>query len=128
MSKTTTILVADDDPELLAILVQHLRKKNFSVLSASDGQRALEIAREHKPNLLLLDVMMPGLSGWEVAKRVRDDASIAHVGIIIMTAISEVLNALTSPLYGADERLDKPFPFDELDKKIQAVLDSRRTP
>jgi DNA-binding response OmpR family regulator len=117
-----TILVADDDVELLAILVQHLRGRRCTIVEARDGNEALELARKHKPALMILDVMMPGLSGWEVAKRVRDDASLAGTGIIVLTAIGETLNALTSPLYGADAQLDKPFEFSVLDEKIDELL------
>lgn len=124
-SDKLTILVADDDVELLAILVQHLRGRKCTLLEAQNGTDALALAREHKPNLMILDVMMPGLSGWEVAKRVRDDDSLAHTGIIVLTAIGEGLNALTSPLYGADAAMDKPFDFAELDRKIDEVIAAR---
>lgn len=125
---TPTILVADDDVELLAILTEHLKSsRSCHLLEARDGDTALALAREHRPDLLILDVMMPGLSGWEVAKRVRDDEHLRGTGILVLTAIGEALNALTSPLYGADEALDKPFDFDVLDEKINRVLERRRT-
>lgn len=117
-----TILVADDDVELLAILVQHLRSRKCKIVEARDGNEALDLARKHKPAVMILDVMMPGLSGWEVAKRVRDDKDLAHTGIIVLTAIGETLNALTSPLYGADAQLDKPFEFATLDEKIDELI------
>jgi len=117
-----TILVADDDVELLAILVQHLRSRKCKIVEARDGNEALDLARKNKPAVMILDVMMPGLSGWEVAKRIRDDKDLAHTGIIVLTAIGETLNALTSPLYGADAQLDKPFEFATLDEKIDELL------
>lgn len=117
-----TILVADDDVELLAILVQHLRSRKCKIVEARDGNEALDLARKTKPAVMILDVMMPGLSGWEVAKRIRDDKDLAHTGIIVLTAIGETLNALTSPLYGADAQLDKPFEFSTLDEKIDELL------
>ena len=125
MADLPKILVADDDVELLAILSQHLRKTKCTLIEARDGEEALSLARKHQPDLMILDVMMPGLSGWEVAKRVRDDASLENTGIIMLTAIGEALNALTSPLYGADEKLDKPFEFGDLDAKIKKVLAAR---
>ena len=121
-----TILVADDDVELLAILVQHLRGRKFKIVEARDGNEALELARKHKPALMILDVMMPKLSGWEVAKRVRDDKELANTGILVLTAIGESLNALTSPLYGADAQLDKPFEFEKIDEKIDELLAARK--
>jgi DNA-binding response OmpR family regulator len=120
------ILVADDDVELLAILSRHLRATKCTLIEARDGEEALALARQHQPDLMILDVMMPGLSGWEVAKRVRDDTALEHTAIIMLTGIGEALNALTSPLYGADEKLDKPFEFGELDDKIKKVLASKR--
>ncbi|MGZ7039877.1 MAG: response regulator transcription factor [Thermoanaerobaculia bacterium] len=125
MADLPKILVADDDVELLAILSQHLRKTKCTLIEARDGEEALSLARKHQPDLMILEVMMPGLSGWEVAKRVRDDASLENTGIIMLTAIGEALNALTSPLYGADEKLDKPFEFGDLDAKIKKVLAAR---
>lgn len=126
MQDAPKILVADDDVELLAILSQHLRTTRCTLIEARDGEEALTLARQHRPDLMILDVMMPGLSGWEVAKRVRDDASLKGTAIIMLTAIGEALNALTSPLYGADDRLDKPFDFGDLDAKIEKVLAARR--
>lgn len=120
------ILVADDDVELLAILVQHLKGRKCEIIEARDGNEALDLARTHKPSVMILDVMMPGLSGWEVAKRVRDDKALEHTGIIVLTAIGESLNALTSPLYGADAQMDKPFEFDKLDEKIDELLAKKR--
>ena len=120
------ILIADDDVELLAILSQHLRSTKCTLIEARDGEEALALARQHHPDLMILDVMMPGLSGWEVAKRVRDDDALKTTAIIMLTAIGEALNALTSPLYGADDKLDKPFDFGDLDDKIKKVLAARR--
>jgi DNA-binding response OmpR family regulator len=126
MADAPKILIADDDVELLAILSRHLRNMKCSLIEARDGEEALALAREHHPDLMILDVMMPGLSGWEVAKRVRDDATLQGTSIIMLTGIGEALNALTSPLYGADEKLDKPFEFGELDDKIKKVLAARK--
>jgi DNA-binding response OmpR family regulator len=127
MADVPKILVADDDVELLAILSQHLRKTKCTLIEARDGEEALSLARKHQPDLMILDVMMPGLSGWEVAKRVRDDATLQNTAIIMLTAIGEALNALTSPLYGADDKLDKPFEFGQLDDKIKKVLALKKT-
>src|SRR4029077_7419145 len=126
MADAPKILIADDDVELLAILSQHLRSTKCTLIEARDGEEALALARQHHPDLMILDVMMPGLSGWEVAKRVRDDDALKATAIIMLTAIGEALNALTWPLYGADERLDKPFEFGELDEKIKKVLAARK--
>src|SRR6187431_2401215 len=119
------VLVADDEPSMVAMLSSHLRSKGFSVLEASDGDQAWELAHEHLPNLVLLDVMMPGMSGWEVCRKIREAVSLAHTGVIMLTGIGENLNEMTSPLYGADAYLDKPFEFSDLDEKISETLDRR---
>jgi DNA-binding response OmpR family regulator len=119
------ILVADDDLEILALVTRHVRKLNATVLEASDGEEALKTARREKPDLIVLDVMMPGMSGWEVCRAVREDESLAHTAVIMLTGIGERLNEMTSPLYGADEFLDKPFDLSDLDSRIKAALSKR---
>jgi DNA-binding response OmpR family regulator len=124
-SKKPVILIADDDPEILTMLGIRLSKKGYQVLEAVDGNQTLSLARKHKPDLVLLDVMMPGKNGWEVAKELRADESFANVGIVMLTAIGEKVNEMTSPLYGADAYVDKPFDFTELESKIKTVLTNR---
>ena len=120
-----TILVADDDIEILALVTRQLRRRDATILEASDGEEALKVARREKPDLVVLDVMMPGMSGWEVCRAIRDDASLNGTGVIMLTGIGERLNEMTSPLYGADDHLDKPFDFDELDQRVTAVLEKK---
>lgn len=124
-AKKGTILIADDDPEILTMLSIRLRKRGYTTIEASDGLQTLQMARVQKPDLVLLDVMMPGKNGWEVAKALREDPVLAEVGIVMLTAIGERVNEMTSPLYGADDYVDKPFDFVDLEKKIRAVLDKR---
>jgi len=124
---TPTILVADDDLDILSLVTRHLRSTHASarLLEASDGEEALRIVRREKPDLVVLDVMMPGMSGWEVCRNIREDDSLKHTGVIMLTGIGERLNEMTSPLYGADEFIDKPFELTELDDKIHNVLGKR---
>lgn len=121
----TKILVADDDLEILALVRRHLKKLDVDVVEASDGEEALRAARRERPSLIILDVMMPGMSGWEVCRAIREDEALSNTGVIMLTGIGERLNEMTSPLYGADDYLDKPFDFEELDRKIAAVLADR---
>ena len=121
-----TILVADDDVEILGLVLRHLAKHDATILEASDGDEALRVARNKKPDLVVLDVMMPGMSGWEVCRAIRDDDELKNTAVIMLTGIGERLNEMTSPLYGADDFLDKPFDLDDLDVKIQEVLEKRR--
>jgi DNA-binding response OmpR family regulator len=124
-AKKPTILIADDDPQILTMLGIRLAKKGYTILEASDGLQTLKQAREHHPDLVLLDVMMPGKNGWEVAKEIRGDDELKNIGIVMLTAIGEKVNELTSPLYGADAYVDKPFDFNDLEKKIKTILDER---
>jgi len=121
------ILVADDDPEILSLLSIRLKKAGFEVIEASDGEQTLAKMREHYPELVVLDVMMPGKNGWEVAKEIRGDDRFKNMGIVMLTAIGEKINEMTSPLYGADEFIDKPFEFADLESKIRAVLERRKS-
>lgn len=124
--KIPVILVADDDDDLLGMVVNHLRSMECQIIQANDGEVALELARKTKPDLMILDVMMPGKSGWEVCKAVRQDETLKNTGVLMLTGIGEQLNALTSPLYGADENIDKPFDFAEFDFKVRKILSARR--
>jgi CheY-like chemotaxis protein len=120
------VLVADDEPSTLALVASHVRSKGYEVLEASDGDQAWQLAHEHLPDLVILDVMMPGMSGWEVCRKIREAVSLAHTGVVMLTGIGENLNEMTSPLYGADTYLDKPFEFTELDQRIDDTLASRK--
>lgn len=124
--KLPTILIADDDPEMRELLAVRLRTLKCKLIEASDGDDAWQAAKKNVPDLVILDVMMPGLSGWEVCRKIREDSTLTHTGVIMLTGIGERLNEMTSPLYGADEHIDKPFDFAELDFKIKKVISSRR--
>src|SRR6478752_3514070 len=122
------VLVADDEPSMLELVARHLktmRDPKLEVIEASDGEQAWQLAREHLPDLVVLDVMMPGMSGWEVCRKIREDVALAHTGVVMLTGIGENLNQMTSPLYGADAYIDKPFEFDELDEKVKGALSAR---
>src|SRR5438067_961522 len=85
-TKKPVILIADDDPEILTMLGIRLSKKGYQVLEAVDGNQTLDLAHKHHPDLVLLDVMMPGRNGWEVAKELRADDEFSNVGIVMLTA------------------------------------------
>jgi DNA-binding response OmpR family regulator len=122
------VLVADDEPSMLELVARHLRTMSdpkLEVIQASDGEEAWRLAREHLPDLVVLDVMMPGMSGWEVCRKIREDVALAHTGVVMLTGIGENLNQMTSPLYGADAYIDKPFEFDDFDAKVKDTLKGR---
>ena len=117
-----TVLVADDEPSTRALVANHMRNKGFDVIEASDGDEAWGLAHTHLPHLVVLDVMMPGMSGWEVCRRIREAVSLAHTGVVMLTGIGESLNEMTSPLYGADAYIDKPFEFSELERLVHVCI------
>jgi DNA-binding response OmpR family regulator len=118
-----TILVVDDDPEILGMLQLRLEHRGYKVLTASDGKEALAVAKRSRPHLMILDVMMPAKNGWEVARALKQDPVTEDIKILMLTAIGASVNELTSPLYGADAHLDKPFKFDELEAQVATLLE-----
>lgn len=121
-----TVLIADDDLEILRILRKRL-ERDYHVLEAHNGEEALQMAMEERPHCVVLDVMMPEINGWEVARALRKHPEFDSTGILMLTAIGEGLNELTSPLYGADSQLDKPFRLEEVVERVQSIIDSRKT-
>ena len=121
------LLIADDDPELMGILIKRLQQsEEYEFITASDGVKALEVIRAEKPDAVILDVMMPRKNGWEVLKEIRKDESVKDMGVLMLTGIGSSLNEMTSPLYGADAYLDKPFDFAELVFKIKRILTTKQ--
>ena len=116
-----SILVVDADPEIVALLTTRLGHRGYKVSSAGDGHRALELAKRERPAVIILDVMMPGKSGWEVAKDLKHDPVTKDIKIVMLSAMGKA-NELTAAISGADASLDKPFEFDELERIIKSLL------
>jgi DNA-binding response OmpR family regulator len=123
--RPTKVLIADDDLEILNLTRSLMRRRGFDVLEASDGDEAMRQLLENRPELVILDVMMPGQSGWEVCRSIRETESLKNIGVIMLTGVGHRMNEMTSPLYGADGYLDKPFEFDDLDALVTEVLAKR---
>ena len=113
------ILVVDDDPQIIRFLKRGLAYKGYAVAIAGNGAEALAKARERQPDLVILDVMMPGIDGIEVSKRLRQAGS---VPILMLTARGTVVDRVAGLESGADDYLVKPFAFDELLARIRALL------
>ena len=120
-----TILVADDDPDLRDILRSILEPEGFEVIEASDGKAALDAVRTHHPDLLLLDYLMPHLTGPQVCQALKQDILLRHLPIIMLTGRGEVQDKVTGIDSGADDYLVKPFEPKELLARVRMVL--RRT-
>src|SRR5512139_1164172 len=120
--KGASILVVDDDPEIVSMLSTRLTARGYKVSSAGDGHRAIELAKRERPDVVLLDVMMPGKSGWEVARALKQDPLTQDTKIVMVSAIGEKTNEITAPIYGADAHVDKPFEFEELERVIAHLL------
>ncbi len=119
------LLVADDDPDILSFVRRGLIFEGYEVDTAADGLEALEKARSSPPDLVILDVMMPGLDGIEVAKRLRQAGK---VPVLMLTARGTVADKVAGLDSGADDYLVKPFDFDELLARIRALLRRGETP
>ncbi|KKM08930.1 transcriptional regulator [Clostridiales bacterium PH28_bin88] len=113
------ILVIDDDSKITAFLRRSLMYEGYHVLEASDGYRGLQLARENPPDLVILDVMMPGMDGWEVCRRLRE---VSNVPILMLTARDEIADRVRGLDVGADDYLVKPFALEELLARVRALL------
>jgi len=122
---TPTVLIADDDPDLRDILRAVLEPAGFSVQEAPDGEQALQAVRAHPPDLVILDYMMPGLTGPAVCERLKQDMLLRHIPVIMLTGKSEVQDKVEGINAGADDYLVKPFEPQELVARVRMVL--RRT-
>ena len=121
------ILLADDDVDIRTLVRLAIEGIDCDIIEASDGEIALEQILVEAPDLVVLDVMMPGLTGWEVCKYVKSKEGYKETLILMLTAVGETVNQMTAPLYGADAHLDKPFDMDEIVQVVQSLL-SRITP
>ena len=113
------ILVVDDDKNLLEVLSYNLVKESYTVITAEDGVQALEMARRHKPDLTILDIMLPGLDGLEVCRIMRDEIDSP---ILMLTAKAEEIDKIVGLELGADDYMTKPFSIRELMARIRAML------
>lgn len=119
-----TVLVIDDDSGLLTLLQLGLERSGFQVLTAENGREGLKQAYEHRPDVIVLDIMMPGMDGWITCQRLR---SMCDTPIIMLTARTKQADVLKGLSIGADDYLTKPCSFDELKVRIRTVLRRART-
>ncbi len=122
MSDKPLVLIADDDPDLRALVRLHLEMLDVAVMEANNGSAALETILVEQPDLVILDVMMPELTGWEILRYIRSKAELNDLKVLMLTGIGETLNELSSPMYGANDYIDKPFKARELTAKVKKLL------
>jgi DNA-binding response OmpR family regulator len=116
------LLVADDDGDVRRIVAMAARQKGMRVIEAEDGERALRLCREERPDLIVLDVMMPKQDGRDVCRKVRTDAAIQHIPIIMFTAKEDQADRLAGLALGADDYITKPFKIDMLMRRVEHLI------
>ena len=119
---THRILVVDDEPDITALVAYHLAKTGYRVSTATNGTDALKSAREERPDIVVLDLMLPGLSGYEVLAELRKRDETRDVGVILLTARREEVDRIKGLSLGADDYLTKPFSPHELALRVAALL------
>jgi two-component system, OmpR family, phosphate regulon response regulator PhoB len=120
-----TILVADDEEDVRELVVYRLSRSGYNVIGASDGLEAFELASERAPDLMVLDVMMPKLDGYELTRRLRAEEALRAIPVILLTARSQETDVDRGFEVGADDYIKKPFNPDELVARVRAVLGRR---
>jgi DNA-binding response OmpR family regulator len=122
----TKILIVDDDPLLLRLVGYILEKEGYEIVTAMDGQEALKKVETENPDLVLLDVMLPGINGIEVCRQLRSQPATAALPIVMLSARSKVSDRLAGLEAGANEYIAKPFDASEMAACIAALLDRTR--
>lgn len=120
------IVVADDDPDIRDLVADALDRDVYDILEAGDGKRALELIREFRPPVALIDVMMPGMGGLDVCATVREDQTLASTRLLVLTALGGLRDRMLGTQAGADEYWTKPFEPERLRARIEAIVAEER--
>ncbi|MBN2333889.1 MAG: response regulator [Deltaproteobacteria bacterium] len=121
-----TILIVDDNLDNVELLRKRLRSMDYETIEGYDGEQAVQLTREHRPDMVLLDVMMPKLDGFEVCEILKQDEATRHIPILMLTAKREIPDKVKGLGLGADDYVTKPFNFQELLARIKSLLKIRR--
>jgi DNA-binding response OmpR family regulator len=119
------ILAADDDEDILELVTFRLERSGYTVLQARDGEEAFQLAKEKKPDLAVLDVMMPKMDGFELTRRLRAEEATSRIPIILLTARAQDADLQQGFDAGADDYIRKPFSPQELRARVQSILGRR---
>lgn len=124
---TANILIVEDEPDILALLSEHFAEEGYGILSASTGTDAIMQAKHKRPALILLDVMMPGMSGFDVCNILRDIPETRAIPIIFLTAVAEMPRKIMGLRLGASDYVTKPFDLRELTARVEVALRNSAT-
>lgn len=116
------ILIVDDDADFRDITRISLSKKGYKVLEARSGREAMQLARKEQPDLILLDILMPGLDGYETCRQIKTNPATRHIAIIVLTALGDPLARYKAQKAGADDYVAKPVTTDELHEQVKRLL------
>ncbi|MBI5074634.1 MAG: response regulator [Nitrospirae bacterium] len=119
------ILIVDDEPNIVLALELLMKREGYQVQSVDDGQKVFDALREFRPDLIVLDIMMPKMDGYEVCQRIRADASLKDIAIIMLTAKGREVEKEKGLALGADYYVTKPFSTREVMMRINEILSSR---
>ena len=123
MKKTSyTVLVIEDEPDIRELIEFNLKKYDYNVLLANNGEKGLNDARSYEPDLILLDLMLPGIQGIDVCRVIKSDENIKSIPIIILSALGQEEDIVLGLEAGADDYVSKPFSLDVLNARIKTVL------
>ena len=119
---TETVLIVDDEEDLRRVLDFNLRSAGFETLRAANGREALDLARAHRPDLILLDIMLPDIQGTQVCQQLKTDPDTRHIPIVMVTARGEEIDRVVGFELGADDYVVKPFSVREVVLRVRAIL------
>jgi len=120
------VLVVDDEVYILHILDFILGAESYDVVTATNGEQALQKVRDEKPDLVILDIMMPKLDGYETCRMIKNDAATKHIPVILLTAKGREIDQKLGREVGANDYITKPFSPNKLIERVQAILGVRR--
>jgi DNA-binding response OmpR family regulator len=116
------LLIVDDEDGVRALVRMTLDNGDYQIIEASDGHEALDLAREHRPDLVLLDVMLPDLSGMDVCRKIKDDPELSSTTVVMLTARAQTTDVGDAEEAGADGYFTKPFSPIALTRKVESIL------
>ena len=122
--KKPLVLVADDDAEVAGLVAISLHRAGFNVVTAANGEEALERAIEHEPDACVLDIMMPNMNGYEVVHRLKEERVTANIPVVLLSARAGALDRDFGLRIGADAYIRKPFPPKELGETVRALIEA----